>query len=115
MQELDFVKQIVASADEKKASRIVVLDLREISDVCSFKIICSGENERQTSAIAESIEVTGKKKFSMQPFGVEGKKTGHWVLLDYGFVVVHVFASYLRDYYSLEEIWPKAKYLSFND
>jgi len=97
------------AAKEKKASRVVVLDLRNSSDICEFQMICSGDNDRQTRAIAQAIEDHCLKQTGIRPIAIEGKQSGHWILLDYGALTVHVFFSYIRDYYALEEIWPNAK------
>ncbi|MBW2090448.1 MAG: ribosome silencing factor [Deltaproteobacteria bacterium] len=73
----------------KKAMDLVVLDVRELSSIADVFIICSGRSNRQVMAIAEHIQVD-LKKHGITPLSVEGKKEGHWVLLDYGHVVIHV-------------------------
>lgn len=110
MTPFDIATEAAAAASDKKALRPVLLDLRGQSDICDFQFICSGENERQTRAIAEAIETRCKEK-GVRPAVVEGKQTGNWILLDYGSTVIHVFFNYLRDYYAIEEIWPKAKFM----
>ena len=109
MTPFDIAKEAVAAASDKKALRPVLLDLRGVSEICDFQFICSGENERQTKAIAEAIEERCKKVAGLRPVAIEGKQTGNWILLDYGSTLVHVFFSNLRDYYAIEELWPKAK------
>lgn len=108
MNGMDIAREAAAAAADKKASRPVLLDLRGLADFCDFQFICSGENDRQTRAIAEAIEERCKKN-GVRPAAVEGKQTGNWITLDYGSIIIHVFFDYLRDYYALEEIWPKAK------
>ena len=71
-------------------------------------MICSGGSERQLAAIADGI-VGGLRDEGISPIGREGTATSHWVLLDFGAVIVHVFTPPERDYYSLESHWAEAK------
>jgi ribosome-associated protein len=87
---------------------MVVLDVRGLTSVSDTFIICSGRSNRQVSAIAEYIQVN-LKKHAIKPLSVEGKKEGHWVLLDYGHVVIHVFYEPVRTFYDLEGLWIDAK------
>ncbi|MBU0768379.1 MAG: ribosome silencing factor [Proteobacteria bacterium] len=92
----------------KKAIDMVVLDVRGLTSVSDIFIICSGRSNRQVSAIAEYIQVN-LKKHAIKPLSVEGKKEGHWVLLDYGHVIIHVFYEPVRTFYDLEGLWIDAK------
>ena len=92
----------------KKAMNIEVLDVRGLTSVSDIFIICSGRSNRQVSAIAEYIQVN-LKKHAIKPLSVEGKKEGHWVLLDYGHVIIHVFYEPVRTFYDLEGLWIDAK------
>lgn len=107
----DLNEVAIQAIKDKKGTRIVFLDMRGISDICNFQIICSGQNEKQTQAIADAINFEIKSKAGQLPSAVEGKENGHWVLLDYGSTIVHVFHDFIRDYYAIEKLWPKAKYL----
>ena len=109
MNVLDIAQQAAAAAIDKKASRLVCLDLRGVTDYCDLQFVCSGDNDRQTRAIAEEIEFQIKTKLNIRPLAVEGKQTGNWVLIDYGNVIIHVFLNIYRDYYAVETVWPKAK------
>ena len=88
----------------KKAIDLVVLDVRKLSSIADVFIICSGRSNRQVMAIAEHIQVD-LKKHGITPLSVEGKKEGHWVLLDYGHVIIHVFYEPVRSFYDLEGLW----------
>ena len=88
----------------KKAIDLVVLDVRELTSVSDIFIICSGRSNRQVSAIAEHIQLVLKKQ-GLTPLRVEGKKEGHWVVLDYGHVIIHVFFEPVREFYDLEGLW----------
>ncbi|MBW1837409.1 MAG: ribosome silencing factor [Deltaproteobacteria bacterium] len=92
----------------KKASRVVALDVRELSSVADVFLICSGRSNRQVSAIADFVKVD-LKKHGIKPMSVEGMKEGHWVLLDYGHVIIHIFYEPVRNIYDLEGLWIDAK------
>ena len=109
----EVMKTAAEAAFDKKSTRLVGLDLRGHSDICDWQLICSGENDRQTRAIADSIEDALRKKWNLRPVAIEGKQSGHWVLIDYGTIMIHVFFDYLRDYYGLEELFSKAKFIDF--
>jgi len=98
----------VKAALGRKALGLVVLDVRELTSVADAFIICSGSSNRQVTAIAEFIQ-TELKKAGIKPLSVEGKKEGHWVLLDYGHVIIHVFYESVRNFYDLEGLWVDAK------
>lgn len=102
------VKLVADAAADKKATRIVSQDLRGHSSICDFQIICSGSNERQTQAICGHIEDLLRDAKVSKPIAIEGKQTGHWILMDYGDVMVHIFLDTIRDYYALERLWPAA-------
>ena len=92
----------------RKVIDLVVLDVRELTSVSDIFIICSGRSHRQVSAIADYVQVN-LKKHAIKPLSVEGKKEGHWVLLDYGHVIIHVFYEPVRTFYDLEGLWIDAK------
>ena len=98
----------VKVALSKKASGLVVLDVRSLTSIADAFIICHGRSNRQVQAIAENI-VTDLKKQKITPLNVEGIKDGHWVLLDYGHVIIHVFYESMRSFYDLESLWIDAK------
>ena len=98
----------VKAALGRKALGVVVLDVRELTSVAEAFIICSGRSNRQVTAIAEYIQAE-LKKAGIKPLSVEGKKEGHWVLLDYGHVIIHVFYESVRKFYDLEGLWVDAK------
>lgn len=100
---------IVKGMQEKKASDIVVMDLRKIKNaVADFFIICSGNSDKQLDAISDSIDAEVFKKFQENPWHTEGKNNKEWMLLDYINVVAHVFRKDRRAYYALERLWGDA-------
>ena len=102
---LDFFFQAVLG---RKALHVVALDVRELTSIADVFIICSGRSNRQVSAIAEHIErqLRGCK---IKPLSVEGTAEGHWVLMDYGHVIIHVFFDPVREFYDLEGLWSDAR------
>ena len=114
METIDVAKLAYRAASDKKATRMVMLDMRKCSDICDYKIICSGSNERQTKAIAAAVEEQCARDLAVKPIAVEGKQNGHWVLIDYGGVIVHIFFDYLRDFYALEQLWSEASMVNPN-
>ena len=95
-------------ASDKKASDIVMLRVSEVTSVADYFVICSGRSERQVGAIAEGIR-DALREDGIKPIGVEGAGSSRWVLLDYGAVIVHVFAPDERAYYDLEHVWAGAQ------
>jgi ribosome-associated protein len=95
-------------AADRKALDLVQLDLRGIIGYTDYFVICSGRSDRQVKAIHDAIYEGMKKQHRVLPQRVEGLAQGHWVLMDYLDVVVHVFTPDTRDYYRLEQLWGEA-------
>jgi ribosome-associated protein len=104
---LEMARRVVALAEDKKASDIVLLDVGALTSLADYFVICSGSSERQLASIADGI-AEGLKSDGVLPLGREGAAGAHWVLLDFGAVIVHVFAPPERDYYQLERLWADA-------
>jgi ribosome-associated protein len=98
----------VAYAGDKKATDVVVLDLRGILGYADYFVICSGNTDRQTKAIHDAIHEGMKKEHGTLPRRVEGLPQASWILMDYVDVVVHVFTPEVREYYRLEQLWGEA-------
>ncbi len=99
--------QCARLAQEKKASDIRALDVRENATFTDYFLLCSGTSDRQVSAVASYIEESLKKK-GVRPLGVEGIRDGRWVLIDYDDFVVHVFLDSVRDFYMFDRLWGAA-------
>ncbi|KEO72449.1 ribosome silencing factor [Anditalea andensis] len=101
---------IVKGMEGKKASDIVVMDLREVKNsVSDFFVICSGNSDTQVEAISTSIEEEVIKYNKERPWKSEGRSNCQWILIDYVSVVAHVFLKDKREFYALEELWGDAK------
>lgn len=103
-------KVIIKGMEEKKASNIVLMDLREIDQsMTDFFVICSGSSDTQIDAISQSVEEEVSKINQGRPWRSEGKSNKQWVLIDYVDVVVHIFLEDSRRFYRLEDLWGDAK------
>lgn len=98
----------VKTALEKKAEDPVLLDVRGLTSIADYFLILSGRSHRQVTAISEFV-VKELKGLKIKPLSVDGIKEGHWVLIDYGHVVMHVFYDSIRRFYDLEGLWCDAK------
>jgi ribosome-associated protein len=98
----------------RKAKDIVVLDVRKLTSVADVFVICSGASNRQVAAIADHIRSDLKDR-GIKPISVEGLGEGHWVILDYGHIIIHVFYEPIRTFYDLEGLWSDAGRISADE
>jgi ribosome-associated protein len=96
---------VAGYAADKKATRVVELDLRGVIGYTDFFVLCSGNTDRQTKAIHDGIHEGLKKEHHVLPRRVEGLPEARWILMDYLDVIVHVFTPETRDFYRLEVLW----------
>ena len=102
------VRLAVAAALDKKATDLDVLQVGGLTSIADYFILCSAGNERQASAIADSILERLKSELGVKPLLVEGTTPGRWVLLDFGDFIVHIFTEDVRRFYGLERLWGDA-------
>lgn len=115
-EELDEELQLaIRCAADKKAEKMVGLDLRPVASFTEFFVLCSGTNQRQVQAIADEISEQLKKQMKRKPIRMEGYSGAEWVLLDYGDFVFHVFEKEARDFYDLERLWRDATKIDLPD
>ncbi|MFZ5918605.1 MAG: ribosome silencing factor [Chloroflexota bacterium] len=93
---------------EKMGLNTVILDIRPVSLLGDYFVICSGESDRQIQAIVDEIRFQVKKQLGIIPLRIEGTSASGWMLMDYGGVIVHIFSPATRDYYQLEALWSDA-------
>ena len=98
---------MVEAAADKQASNIVLLDARGICSFTDYFVICSGESERQISAIYDEVGHRLKQE-GVLPHHREGTVDSGWLLLDFGDIIVHIFAPSEREYYQLDDLWCQA-------
>ena len=100
-------RKAVEAASGKQASNIVLLDAQEVCSFADYFVICSGDSDRQIHAIYDEIGYALKKE-GILPHHHEGTVDSGWLLLDFGDVIVHIFASIEREYYQLDKLWSQA-------
>ncbi len=105
---LEIARFVVDAAEDKKAADIVLLEVTELTSMADYFVICSGGSERQLGAIADGITEKLRSE-GVRPIGREGGSNSHWTLVDFGAVIVHVFAPPEREFYQLERHWSLAK------
>ena len=108
------VSDAVHAALGKKATNVVVLDLRDTPAFTDFFVLCSGTSPRQVKAIADSVEETLRAS-KIRPSHVEGYDRAEWVLMDFFSFIVHVFTPQTREFYALERLWGDATRIDIED
>lgn len=98
------VEFVVEALEDRKATGIRVLDVRELTRVTDFMVVASGNTARQVRAIADHLSQSAKVQ-GIEVLSVEGKDTAEWILVDLLDVVVHVMQPVTRELYNLEELW----------
>lgn len=107
---------VVKGMQEKKASEIVLMDLRQVKNaIADFFVVCSGSSDKQLDAISDSVDEQVFKGLKENPLHVEGKSNKEWVILDYTNVVVHIFRKDRRAFYALEKLWGDAEITEVDD
>lgn len=89
---------------ERKAERPVIFNVGELTSITDYFLIASGTSTRQVQAIARHLQRKMKEK-GFRVYGIEGEREGHWILIDYGDVVIHLFHEPVRELYDLEGLW----------
>ncbi len=107
---LAVAKDAVQFASDKGAADILLMDIRKLSIIADYFVICTGDNERQIRAISRGIQDGIDEQWGLDPRhrGRSQQEQAGWVLLDYGSVVVHVFSPQMREFYRLERLWSEA-------
>ena len=102
------METVVKSMDSKKAVDIKVLDISSVTTMADYFVICQGGSNTQMKAIADEVEEK-LSQMGVKPFGREGMSTAYWILMDYSDVIVHIFSSESRSFYSIENLWSDAE------
>ncbi len=113
MESFEKAKTCAKLADEKKAFNIVILELKGISVLADYFIICTGTSSRHVQAITDNVEYEMKQLGEIS-LGKEGSKEGKWVLLDYNDVIVHVMQENEREFYDLDRLWSECQRITFD-
>lgn len=105
---ISLAKQIVAILEDKLGEDILLLDLRGHSDFTDYFILVTGTSDRMLQSLASTVAEKIKSETGLHAIS-EGRPDSGWIILDYGYIVVHVLSAEKRDFYDLEELWSKAK------
>ena len=108
LETIDVARKVVEAASDKQANDIVLLDVQAVCSFADYFVVCSGDSERQIQAICDEVWQALKKE-NILPNHHEGTVDSGWLLLDFGNVIVHIFAPFEREYYQLDTLWSQAK------
>lgn len=112
----ELTKKIVKALDDKKGINIEVIDIRELSQIADFFVVCSGNSTTQVKALADEVEFqVGNEVEHEVGYHKEGYGTANWILLDYKDVIVHIFFGETRDFYNLEHLWSDGKKMNIKE
>ena len=104
----ELAREAARSAQEKKAEELEILDMRDVSSMADYFVICHGQSGLQVRAIGEQVE-EGLLRKGVRVWQKEGFDSLHWVVLDYVDVIVHVFSEEKREFYRLDRLWGDAR------
>ena len=105
MTSLELTQKIAGILDSKKAKDIRAVNIRDLTIIADYFVICTGTSTTQVKALSDEVEFRLKEQLGLQPNRIEGYASSSWILMDYGNVVVHVFLEDTRAFYSLERLW----------
>ena len=107
LESIELARKAVEICSEKQAKDILLLDMRQVCSFADYFVICTGDSDRQLKAIYDDIEHSFKER-GLRPHHYEGSLDSGWLLLDFGDVVIHIFAPLEREYYQLDMLWSGA-------
>lgn len=114
MQAIDKARLCSKIIMERKAIDPVLLNMKDLTSFADYFLITSGNSTRQVQAISRHLQKTLREE-GFRPFGTEGEQEGHWVLMDYGDVIIHIFYQPVREFYDLEGLWIDAPKISIDE
>jgi ribosome-associated protein len=105
---LELALAAAQEAEDNRGQNVLVLDMRAETSAFDYFVIATGTSNRQLRAMSDAIDDVMQKQFGRRRLGLEGYQESHWILLDYGSVIIHLFDAPTRDFYRLEELWAGA-------
>ncbi len=108
IESVQFARHAVSIVEDRQAHDIILLDLRNLTTIADYFVICTAESERQLRAVVNALDEELTKAGALHP-RVEGSPETGWVLLDFNGVIVHVFSPEQREFYRLERLWKQAQ------
>ncbi len=109
---LEIAEYIARVMDDKKAEDIEVLEIKTLTVIADYFVICTGKSSTQVSSICDEIQEKMEGQ-GIRAGHIEGLRGNNWILMDYGSVVAHIFSPADRDFYKLDRVWADAKQLDF--
>lgn len=109
-----FAKQIAEIIQSKKGYDIKIMELKNISSIADYFVVCSADSDRQVKAIADEVE-DKLREIGIKTVHREGYESLSWVILDYFDVMIHIFKSEARTFYNLEKLWGDAPVITIKD
>jgi len=106
---LELALAAAREAEDNRGHDVIVLDMRGQTAAFDYFVIATGTSNRQLRAMSDAIDDVLQKQFGHRRLGLEGYQDSHWILLDYGSVIIHLFDEKQREYYQLEDLWAGAK------
>src|SRR6188474_3319898 len=102
---LELALAAAREAEDNRGQNVLVLDMREQTTAFDYFVIATGTSNRQLRAMSDAIDDVLQKQHGRRRLSLEGYEASHWILLDYGSVVIHMFDAATRDFYRLEDLW----------
>lgn len=115
MNSLELTKEIAKVLDSKKAHKIDIIKIRDLTIISDYFVIASATNTTHVKSLVDEVEFQLKQNFKRAPERVEGYDNANWIILDYNDVVVHVFYEETRNYYNLEKLWSDGEKIEVED
>jgi ribosome-associated protein len=97
------------AADDKKAEDVLLLDVKKTSGVADYFVLATVDSTPQLSAVADNVDRRLREEFQLHPLHSDGRRSTHWMAIDYGALVVHIFRREAREFYSLDRLWEKTR------
>ncbi len=114
--DLKEIRCIAEAMLDKKANFVCSLDLRESgASICEYFVICNADSTTQVTAIADNVEEMMLEKCGRKVTRMQGKENAFWIIMDYGYIVVHIFQTEYRQFYRLEDLWADAEKTTYQD
>jgi ribosome-associated protein len=105
---VELARTIVDTLEDRKGENIVMLDLRQLSPIADYFVIATADNERQLRALVRNLDQAMADTYDMKARHIEGSPESGWILIDYNWVIVHLFSRAQREFYHLEKLWDDA-------
>ncbi|MBR7143113.1 MAG: ribosome silencing factor [Clostridia bacterium] len=112
---LDLAKRAVQILDSKKAEDIRLIEIGDLTVLADYFVIANGTSTTQVRALADEIAFRIHEETGVSPLRTEGYDGSNWILIDYGYVVIHVFYRETREFYNLEKLWADGRQVDVSD